>query len=145
MSSSTPGAPIEPERPAAGRARSGRLVLLGLLALFVVPILVAYALNVLTPQWRPFGSTNRGELIEPARLIASAGLTSIDGRPLAGSPFVEQWTLLAVHADGCGDPCAKALQRMRRSRLAMGKDADRVRRVLVVPDGAAGVDWREYW
>lgn len=49
------------------RARRGnRLVLLGLFAVFIAPVLVAYALNVWWPQWRPFGRMNHGELVEPA-------------------------------------------------------------------------------
>ena len=135
MSSSTPDAPAEPDL--APRRRRARLVLIGLFALFMGPILIAYALNVLYPGWAPFGTTNRGALIEPARSLSTEGLRSADGEPIGAAPFAERWTLVSVHRSGCGQACEQALVRMRQTRLALGKDAERLQRWLVVSDAGA--------
>ena len=100
------------------------------------PILIAYALNVLYPGWAPFGTSNRGALVEPARSLSAEGLRSADGEPLGAAPFAERWTLVAVHGAGCGDACEHALVRMRQTRLALGKDADRLQGWLVVDEAA---------
>lgn len=134
MPSSTPDAPAEPDL--RRRRRRGRFVLGGLFALFMGPILVAYALNVLYPNWAPFGTTNRGALVEPARGLSAEGLRSADGEPLGAAPFAERWTLVAVHGPSCGDACEQALVRMRQTRLALGKDADRIQRWLVIDEAA---------
>ena len=135
MSSSTPAAPAEPDLER--RRRRARLVLVALFALFMAPILIAYALNVLYPGWAPFGTTNRGALVEPARSLSTEGLRPVDGEPLASAPFAERWTLVVVHGPGCGQPCEEALVRMRQTRLALGKDANRLQRWLVVPEAVA--------
>ncbi len=135
MSSSTPGAP---EPGLEGRRRRARLVLVGLFALFMGPILIAYALNVFYPGWAPFGKTNRGTLVEPARSLSTEGLQPVDGEPLGAAPFAELGTLVAVHGPDCGQACEQALVRMRQTRLALGKDAERLQRWLVVSEASAG-------
>lgn len=135
MSSSTPAAPADPELER--RRRRARLTLVGLFALFMAPILIAYALNVLYPGWAPFGTSNRGELVEPARSVSAEKLRPADGEPLAAAPFAEHWTLLTVHRAGCADACEQAMVRMRQTRLALGKDAIRLQRWLVVPEPAS--------
>ena len=134
MSSSTPDAP---EPGLERRRRRSRLVLVGLFALFMGPILIAYTLNVLYPGWAPFGTSNRGALVEPARSLSTQGLRPADGEPLAAEPFTERWTLVAVHGPGCGQACEQALVRMRQTRLALGKDAGRLQRWLVVSEAGA--------
>ena len=44
---------------------SPRLVVLLLFALFFVPVLSAYLLNVFNPGWLPFGTSNHGTLAGP--------------------------------------------------------------------------------
>src|SRR3990170_1708442 len=58
-----------------------RRKLLLLAALFVLPMLVAYALYY--SGWRPETVHPHGELVQPARPVADAALVLLDGKPLA--------------------------------------------------------------
>lgn len=109
------------------RARRGnRLVLLGLFAVFIAPVLVAYALNVWWPQWRPFGRMNHGELVEPAWKV---DLSTMDRA--AANRAVGRWILLHPVGPPCDDDCEALLDLTRRVHISLGKDHDRVVRMLV--------------
>lgn len=110
-----------------------RLVLVALFAIFILPIFVALALNVELPRWLPFGQTNHGQLITPAKPFETSALTGVDGAPVKDRLLAGKWTLVHVEPSACMEECDRAVFRMRQSRYAMGKDMDRVRRLVVVP------------
>ena len=117
----------------------GRLTLLALFAVFFLPIVVALALNLELPHWLPFGQSNHGQLVAPVERIETAALTALDGSPVADTLWEGKWTLLYVEPLACREACDRAVYRMRQSRYAMGKDMERVQR-LVVASGAAARD-----
>lgn len=104
-----------------------RAVLLALFALFLFPILGAMVLNVMAPSWLPFGRVNHGELLQPPVRLEAEVLALTDRRASLSSA---KGTWLLVHVSGatCEARCEQALASMRQSRLALGKDADRVER-----------------
>lgn len=109
------------------RARRGnRAALLGLFAVFGVPILIAYALNVWWPHWSPFGRVNHGEIVEPAWVVELAAMDRDAARRAAG-----RWVLLHPAASECGDRCEALLDLTRRVHVSLGKDHDRVVRMFV--------------
>src|ERR1041384_8187922 len=61
------------------RAR-GRRTLLIVAAIFLVPVIAAFALYY-GKLWRPSGSSSKGELITPARPLVVTGLQNADGTP----------------------------------------------------------------
>jgi len=114
--------------------RRGRRQLLGLAALFFVPLAIAFWLYYGPTSWRPSGGTNKGELIEPARPLPAASLRRPDGSR-TGSEFLRgTWTLLFVGDGACDARCRKALYLTRQSRVALNKDIERVQRVFLVTD-----------
>jgi len=105
------------------RARRGnRLALAGLFAVFVVPILTAYALNVWWPHWSPFGRMNHGELVRPAWEIELDGIAE----HAAG-----RWILLHPVEASCDKTCEARLDLVKRVHVSLGKDYDRVVRIFV--------------
>ena len=109
-----------------GRRRGHRLVLLGLFAVFTVPIAMAYVLNVWWPQWGPFGRMNHGEIVNPAWKVELAALGQDDADRTVG-----RWILLHPVAARCHDACEALLDLTRRVHVSLGKDHDRVVRVYV--------------
>jgi hypothetical protein len=107
---------------AAKDARSGRGALIGLAALFFLPLAAAFWLYY-AGGWRPAGSTNNGELITPARPLP-------DSASLRG-----KWTLVYIGDGACAEGCRKALWTMRQTRLLLAEDMDRVQRVFVAETG----------
>jgi hypothetical protein len=102
-----------------GAANRGRGALIGLAALFFVPLFIAFALYY-GGGWRPAESTNHGALVSPPI-------------PLEAPWPRENWTLFYVAPAVCDDACRNALVVMRQSRLALAQEATRVQRVLIAP------------
>lgn len=114
----------------AAQAR-GRRTLLGLAALFFLPLALSFWLYY-QGGWRPSGSTNKGELITPARPLPDVPFTLPDGTTSArASVFKGKWTLLYIGAGGCDEDCRKALWTMRQTRQLLAEEMDRVQRVFV--------------
>lgn len=99
-----------------------RLMLIGLLSVFIVPLLLASTLYAKL-DWRPEGTTNNGTIL---------------AQPLsdqARSAFVEdgRWTLLMPVSDACDLSCQADLFKIRQVRKALGKYVERIGyRVLLV-------------
>lgn len=125
----------EDQKPAS--PLKGRLTLLAVFAVFFLPIVVALALNLKLPHWLPFGQSNHGRLVAPAERIETDALTTVDGSPVVGTLLEGKWTLLYVEPLACLAACDRAVYRMRQSRYAMGKEMDRVQRLVVASEAAA--------
>ena len=109
---------------------SGRGALIGLAAMFFVPLLGAFWLYY-AGGLRPAGSTNHGELISPARPLEAANLVTAEGKAARGDLLRGKWTLVYVGDGQCDEGCRKALWTMRQTRLLLAEDMDRVQRVFV--------------
>lgn len=116
---------------AEGRMRLGRIKMLLILAVCASPVIfgtLAYWF------YRSDATTNYGSFIEPQR--QAIGLENFRGK----------WVIFTVDSPNCDEVCAKRLYVMRQVRLTLGKDKDRVERVLLLttPDKAqfvvAGVE-----
>jgi cytochrome oxidase Cu insertion factor (SCO1/SenC/PrrC family) len=115
----------------APRGGRGWRSLGALAALFFVPVVAAFWLYYGVPGWRPGGAANRGNLIDPAVPLPVLEFAGTGGQTIAGDLLRDRWTLLFIGAASCDARCRDALYLTRQTRLALGKDADRVRRVFL--------------
>ncbi len=94
--------------------------LIGLL--FLIPIILA-GLFYTHKTWLPKHTLNHGELISPPYPM----------RQLALDPSVlhQQWGLMYVHSGPCDSLCQRWLYNMRQIQRALGKDTNRLQRVLL--------------
>lgn len=102
--------------------RRSRIVFVGLVAVVVVPIVIAYILFFNVPSIIPSGTTNEGVLISPpldARSISPALLES------------EGWLLLQPVETDCNQECEQILYLSRQVISGLGKNKVRVHRVLM--------------
>lgn len=110
--------------------RRSRLGLIGLAALFFVPLALSFYLYYGT-SWRPAGGAQHGELIDPARPLPAASLQTADGMT-TGEDFLRgEWHIVYVGKGDCDATCREALVRSRQVRLALDKDIARVGRVFL--------------
>lgn len=108
--------------------RAGRLKLALVVVLFTAPLVLASLLYFALPApSAPGERTNAGELLEPVRPLPGLALKDNDGQPL----FEDQWTLLTVAPQGCGETCRSRLADTRQVRAMMHRRSPRVQRVLV--------------
>ncbi len=123
--------------PQAAR-RSGRRQLLLVASIFIVPLVAAIALYF-SSDWRPVVNS-QGTLVEPPRTLTASGLFLADGQPAPADVFQGVWSI--VHPAARCDARTDALfEELGRVRIALDKDAPRVRRILLHPGTCTGAAW----
>lgn len=122
--------------PSPAETRRSRLGLIGLAALFFVPLGLSFLLYYGT-SWRPSGSTQHGELIQPPRPLPTLTLFPAAGGPPVPDGLRGAWHLVLVAPADCGQACRDSLVMTRQVRLALDKDMTRVRRVYLFPGDAS--------
>lgn len=100
--------------------------------MFASPFLIAWALSAF--DWRPQGTRNHGELLAPPQDLGNARLVLADGSALQWQDRDWSWTLIARTGPDCAAACLARLDELRRVRIAMNQNEQRVR--LVVLDAA---------
>lgn len=110
------------------------LVMLGTLLLVIISATILHRMAARGVIDLPalLGTSNRGTLVSPP-----LALTELEMRvELAGVPdytaLPPMWSLLVVIDGACDDACRQHLYQTRQVRIALGKETNRVRRLLLV-------------
>ncbi len=106
--------------------------------LFSVPF-IASTITFLV--WKPSVTNNYGELLSPVVALPEAKLIRIDN-DIANKELIEKslrgkWLMLTRDSGVCEAACQKKLYAMRQARLSIGREQDRVVRVVLVDDDVA--------
>lgn len=118
----------------AGR---GRRQLIGIIALFLLPPIAAWIAWNYLGEHGVAGTTNNGTLISPARPLQLQQALVADGKSIDPDEFAGRWFYVVYGNNGCDQQCLQQLYVTRQARIAINKDIQRVRRLLVldaVPD-----------
>jgi len=124
---------------------SNRMVLLLIAGLPVTVILLATWLWYFVARGdldlvAILGTANRGELVQPPRLLAEAPLREQSGAVFAYGSLEPRWTMLVpAAATACNVACEHTLYVTRQIHVALGKEFNRVRRIYVGEVPVAGV------
>jgi hypothetical protein len=105
------------------KPRSGRLKLVLIMLVFLVPILAAGLLTL--SGWQPEGKGN-GQPIVPQRSLADVRV-DVDGKPWAWRDVEPRLTLVALPGPDCATRCLHTLALMRNARIVLNRNADRLR------------------
>jgi cytochrome oxidase Cu insertion factor (SCO1/SenC/PrrC family) len=111
------------------RRRSSRRQLLLIASIFLVPLLVAAALYF-SSNWRPAVGAH-GTLIDPPRPLPQVTLELPDGSHASTELLRGRWSIVYLAGGDCAERSRAVLTELARLRLALGKDATRVRRILL--------------
>lgn len=105
--------------------KSARVHLVLIALVFFGPLVVA-AFMYYSGNLQPAGRSNHGELLEPIINVP-------DTLPeLSVADQIEHYWVLVYSNDGaCADECSSALVILRQSRLMLGKEMERVKRVFL--------------
>lgn len=122
------------------RRRRGRRQLLIVAAVFLVPVIIAFALYY-GQIWRPAGGSNKGELISPARPLEVEGLRKADGTPADAATLQGKWSLIYIGDGACDAACRQSLVFARQSRLALNNEMTRVQRVFLSTGNCCANDY----
>ncbi len=114
-----------------------RLVLLGIVAIFLAPLLLAVFLNSRWTDWAPEATRNYGTLISPVVAVPEALRDELQ--------LNEEWTLI-VDPSVCGPECPDVVDRMHLLDRALGRHAGEVRQLVLSGDApqagaVSGSEW----
>ena len=115
-------------------ARS-RMKLLIVIGCFVVPLVVAVVGFYFFPQLFLSSKTiNHATLVHPARPLEDFTNLQLSGTEVTLTTLQKKWTIVHRLGDRCEEACAKTLYNTRQIRDALGKDTNRVQRMLIGSD-----------
>jgi hypothetical protein len=124
--------------PAAGldspqqRTRRGRLVMLLVLAACAAPVLLSYFLFYVA---RPSGGgAAYASLVQPTVALPDVVATDPRGQPVPLPSLKGQWLLVALVDGACDAACERRLYLQRQLREMVGRDRDRLDKVVLVSD-----------
>jgi len=112
--------------------RKGRLQLIALILMVVVPILLASSMY----KWRfwvPESRNYHGELLGDGRTLADLGISG---------DIPQTWLLLVSAPDDCLEECRKLVYLARQIHIALGREASRAHHALAT-DKTLPADYQE--
>jgi cytochrome oxidase Cu insertion factor (SCO1/SenC/PrrC family) len=101
-----------------------RLIFLIIFLLFMVPMILARVFYH-HREWLPRHTVNHGQLLSPPVSLQEVAIDPASTQ--------HRWVLLFLSTDHCDDFCWKSLYTMRQIQRALGKDMDRLQRVMLTP------------
>ncbi|MCV2368289.1 SCO family protein [Roseateles oligotrophus] len=116
------------------RTRGGRVRMMLVIAACAAPVLASYfTFYVIQPRGQAYG-----ELITPTvDLPPNLTLHDLAGKPVASESLKGQWLLTLVQAGDCDAECERQLFMQRQLREMLGKERDKVDKLLLLADDAA--------
>jgi len=104
-----------------------------LIAVFVVPLLIAIIMYTYRQHLPAIGSVASGQLIHPAQPIEILQIQMNDGTVFDNQQLTSKWTYLVFQSHSCDLNCEASLFKLRQARIATGRDSNRVQIILVHP------------
>ena len=113
---------------------SGKKTLLGIIAVFVAPIILGTIVFLNADRLGlSVATTNYGTLIQPPVNLSVEGVT-VDQAPADVEALVRnKWTLLYITPSDCAEACKARQALMKRMRLLTNEDMRRLQTVSVYP------------
>ena len=109
-----------------------RALLILLVAIFALPPLLSWVLFHYTDLGKGQGAGAHGTLVAPPRPVPDWSLVDPADSTAAQGRLHGKWTLVYLLHGNCRETCLENLYKMRQLRLAMGKNAQRVQRAVLV-------------
>lgn len=113
-----------PMAQAANVRNRNRMLLLAIFALFFGSLIFAGVLRF--SGWRPAGTKNKGELLQPPADLRAVTPRLLDGRPYPWAPIHRTWRIALAPPAGCGNECLKAAREINTVWEILGREATRV-------------------
>jgi len=112
------------DQPEPNSTHKNRRSLLMLLAVFILPILLAKL--ALDNQWLDQGVTNQGELLTQPLTLNDLGINEVG--------LTQQWLIIYQVPKTCPEICLHSIETVHNSYVTLGKDMPRVTPVLLKSD-----------
>ena len=109
-----------------------RTRLMLLFAMFILPTIASFVVFYFFP---PAKTSNYGNLIVPVVVLPEIQLARLgDGIEPISPGLRGKWLMVTRDSGQCEEACRKKLYAMRQARLILGREQDRVLRIVLVDD-----------
>lgn len=108
-----------------------RLLLIAIFAMFFGSMLVAGVLRF--SGWRPAGSKNHGEMLDPPGDLRNVVPRRVDGGTYAWNPVARIWRIAVAPAATCGPECAQLARSLDTVWRLTGREANRLDVLWICP------------
>jgi hypothetical protein len=115
----------------AGTKTRARLTLLALMAVFVLPLLLAWGLARGPFDWRPQSNLNYGVLLQPPLQLNAFGVMPATGTALTKNAIARDWFVVVLYNEVCTLGCQQLMEAAERIQIAVGRDVGRVSLALL--------------
>ncbi len=102
-----------------------------LATLFILPMLAAWFVLRNINTFMPSGTQNYGDLIHPARPLATFSLQQKDGTAFGVKEMRGKWNVIYFGGNDCTKVCQEALSKVHQARLGQGAEMHRVRDLYI--------------
>jgi hypothetical protein len=102
-----------------------------LVAIFILPTVTSFIVFYFFP---PDRSSNYGALVKPVVSLPALPLSRLDSASQIADSIRGKWLLITRDSGKCEEVCQKKLYAMKQSRQILGREQDRVVRVVLVDD-----------
>lgn len=121
------------EKPA--NIKTSRIKLLLVALLFLGPLAAAFIWYygfgaILAPK----SQSNHAPLISPVVTLQNFSNLTLNGEQVDSTIFERKWTIVHILDVNCDDACKNAIYNTRQTRIAVGRDLNRIQRIIVVDD-----------
>ena len=117
----------------------GRLALIGIALMFFVPIFLSWYLVFFSDYKDGVKTVNNGELVSPIINLGPIEMRSFSDDKIYSHD--RTWILAFYIKDKCNELCQEKLYQIRQIRLAIGKDQDKLERLVL---SKTKLDWGRY-
>ena len=112
-----------------------RLKLVLVISVFLGPLLAAFIWYYgFDASQAPAGQSNHAFLIQPTAPIEAFENMRYGQHPVNLESLKKFWTVVHLVKPPCDDVCRESLYNTRQTRIAVGKDGNRVQRYLILQD-----------
>jgi cytochrome oxidase Cu insertion factor (SCO1/SenC/PrrC family) len=109
-----------------------------LIAVFVVPLLIAIVMYAMRDYMPTTKTVSHGELIHPAQPIKTLAIQSASNEAIDLQGLTGKWTYLVYSPNGCDLQCEASLFKLRQTKKATGRELNRIQSVLLTDANKVG-------
>ncbi len=117
------------------KQKKSRIGIVAIWILFLFPVVSSYVLFY--SGWQPLGTTNYGELVNPARPLVLPLMDDRFGEPVNEDWIYGKWTMVYFAGPDCDAVCREQVILSVKIRLGENRNALRLQNMLLFTDQAA--------